>query len=180
MASASNLLSELTDACHSKAAPSDDRLIELGESTWFCGVPAHAEEGTVALGFGDLEIIIRQQDVRAVKKKGRRYAVEVSSDANVLVRIEKAVKAKPRRHQPRREGQAQCRCGEGHGAPRTIRQEEEGGQSSGPLTLEIGTACIDVCVEVPVELDDRTQLMTVCLCVPTSLYGGDDGDGGDE
>jgi hypothetical protein len=80
-----------------KSAQSDDDMIELGESTWFRGVPAHAEEGTVALGLGeDVRIIIREQDVRAVTKDGGSYGVAVSSDANVLLRIEKAVKARLR------------------------------------------------------------------------------------
>jgi hypothetical protein len=81
-------LSELTEACRRAPVESDDDAIARGGSTWFRGVAAHAE-GTVALGMGDVRIIIRERGVRAVTKVDDRYAVKVSSEANVLSRIEK-------------------------------------------------------------------------------------------
>ena len=115
----------------------DDETIARGGSTWFRGVPAHAEEGTVALGLGDVRIIISERDVRAVTKDHDRYAVEVSSEANVLLRIEKTLKAVV---------QPDCRCGDRHSgtSPRAVRSR---------IDLEIGpiTICDLLCADVVVD-----------------------------
>ena len=83
------LLSELKDACQRASSTSDDETIALGESTWIRGLPAHAENGTVALSMGrDATIVIREGDIHAVSKDGDHYLVQVSSQAHVLLRIE--------------------------------------------------------------------------------------------
>lgn len=101
MAHSKELFSELTKACQRETVRSDDEVIERGATTWFCGVPAPAEAGTVALSMGDAQIIIREKDVRWVAKDGDDFKVEVSSDANILLRIEKAVRAG---------GEPKCTC----------------------------------------------------------------------
>ena len=68
------LLSELKEACRRGPVSSDDEMIARGGSTWFRGLPAHAEEGTVALGLGrDARVIISERDVRGVTKDGEGY-----------------------------------------------------------------------------------------------------------
>ena len=147
----SKLLSELKEACQHTSALSDDALIERGESTWLRGVPAHAEEGTVALGLGeDVRIVIKEEDVRAVTKDGDHYRVEVSSEANVLLRIEKAVKARLQRD---------CGCDGSRGSTYASREERGGG-----VTLGLGTVCLVLCADVVV--DTGKQSMVVHICIP--------------
>lgn len=110
MANSKQLLSELTAACQRKTVPSAGEIIELGPTTWFSGVAAPAEAGTVALGMGDVQIIIREKDVRAVDKDGDRFKVKVSTEANVLLHIEKVVRAG---------GESQGTCCGGHGQTQT-------------------------------------------------------------
>jgi hypothetical protein len=44
---------------------------------------------------GEVQIIINESDVREVQKEGSTYSVGVSVEANVLVRIDKLLKATP-------------------------------------------------------------------------------------
>src|SRR5947208_1475760 len=102
-------------------APLRVEMIARGGSTWFRGLPAHAEEGTVALGLGrDARVIISERDVRAVTKDGDGYSVEVSSEANVLLRIEKTLKSTV---------QPDCGCREHY--PRDHQTRSRGGR--GPI-----------------------------------------------
>ena len=147
------LLSELKEACQHAPAASDDEMIVRGGSTWFRGLPAHAEEGTVALGLGrDARVIIRERDVRAVTKDGNGYSVEVSSEANVLLRIEKTLKSTV---------QPDCGCREHHpSAQRT--------GSRGPFTdIEIGpvTICDLLCADVVVDNGKQSVLLHICIPV---------------
>lgn len=92
------LLSELKNACRDEPSRSDIETIGHGQSTWFKGRPTHAPEGTVALALSEeARIIINDGDVLAVKKRGEYYSVEVSSDANFLLRIDKVMKATTQR-----------------------------------------------------------------------------------
>jgi hypothetical protein len=130
-------LSQLTEACQHKAARSDDEVIELGATTWFRGMPAHAEPGTVALSMGDAQIIIREKDVRAVAKDDDRFKVEVSSEANILLRIEKAVRAG---------GDSECTCCGGHGQTQPNRDApaKDAPTGGGGNPKPKGSECYDV------------------------------------
>lgn len=69
-------------------------LIKNGRTVWYRGKAAPAEAGLVAV---DTEsggrIIIDEKDVRRVEKDGVAFLVEVTADANVLVRFESVVRA---------------------------------------------------------------------------------------
>jgi hypothetical protein len=148
------LLSELKEACQKAPVVSEDQMIARGGSTWFRGLPAHAEEGTVALGMGrDARVIISEGDVRAVMKDGEDYSVEVSSEANVLLRIEKSLKATV---------QPDCGCGEQHQHGRTLRR--------GRVGLEIGsiTVCQMLCATVVI--DNGKQSVLTEICIPVNCY----------
>ena len=143
------LFSELKEACRREPASSDDQTIARGGSTWFRGVPAHAEEGTVALGLGrDVRIIISDRDVRAVERDGDRYSVEVSSEANVLLRIEKTLKATVQGH---------CGCREQHPPPN--KQAED--IVIGPITI-----CDLLCGDIVV--DNGRQSVVYHICIPVN------------
>jgi hypothetical protein len=152
--SVTELLSELKEACRRGPAVPDDEVIARGGSTWFRGLPAHAEEGTVGLGLGrDARIIISERDVRAVAKDGDGYSVEISSEANVLLRIEKTLKATV---------QPDCGCGAHHpGADRTASREANIGLDIGPITI-----CDNVCVDVVV--DNGKQSVVYHICIPVN------------
>lgn len=152
----SELLSELKEACHQTPPPSDEAIIDLGASTWFRGLPSSAEKGTVALSLGrDARVVIRDRDVRAVTRDGDYYNVEVSSEAHVLLRIDKALKAIV---------QPDCRCdqsgGETHQA-RTRRSKVE---------IEIGpaTVCEVLCADVVI--DNGKQSVKVEICLPVNCW----------
>jgi hypothetical protein len=147
------LLSELKEACQHAPAASEDEMIARGGSTWFRGLPAHAEEGTVALGLGrDARVIISERDVRAVTKDGDGYSVEVSSEANVLLRIEKSLKATV---------QPDCGCGEQH--PHARRTRSRIGLEIGPITV-----CEMLCATVVI--DNGKQSVLTEICIPVNCY----------
>ena len=148
------LLSELKEACQRVPAAPDHETIARGGSTWFRGMPARAEEGTVALGMGrDARVVIDERDVRSVTKEGDAYNVEISSEANVLLRIEKALKSTV---------QPDCRCREDH----PPAQRKAGGSES-PGGLEIGpiTICDLLCADVAVDNGKQSVLYHICLPV---------------
>lgn len=148
------LLSELKDACQAISAASDDEMIAHGGSTWFRGLPAHAEQGTVALGLGrDTRVVISERDIRAVTKDGEHYNVEVSSEANVLVRIEKSLKAT---------AQPDCGCDEAQTRTHQTRSRRR------QVELEIGpiTVCQLLCADIVV--DNGKQSVTYHICIPVN------------
>jgi hypothetical protein len=147
------LLSELKEACQRVSAASDDEMIARGGSTWFRGLPAHAEEGTVALGLGrDARVIISERDVRAVAKDGDGYSVEVSSEANVVLRIEKTLKATV---------QPDCGCREHHLARRTRSRDRITDIEIGPITV-----CELLCADIVV--DNGRQSVRYHICIPVN------------
>jgi hypothetical protein len=151
----SELLLELKEACQRAPAASEDEMIARGGSTWFRGLPAHAEEGTVALGLGrDARVIISERDVRAVTMDGDGYSVEVSSEANVLLRIEKSLKATV---------QSNCGCGEQHPHARRTRRRERIGLEIGPITV-----CELLCATVVI--DNGKQSVLTEICIPVNCY----------
>src|SRR5947199_4189169 len=125
-------------------------MIARGGSTRFRGLPVHAEEGTGALAFGrDTRVVISERDVRAVTKDGGRYNVEVSSEANVLLRIEKPLKATV---------QPDCGCREHHPSTQQARRE---------VSLEIGaiTICDLLCADIVVETGSQSVVYHICIPV---------------
>ena len=149
------LLSELKDACRRASAVSDDEIIARGESTWFRGLPAHAEKGTVALGLGrDARVVISEEDVRAVTKDGDHYSVEVGSESTVLLRIEKPLKAAV---------QPECGCDDDGERAHRAR-----GRRRRVIDVEIGpiTVCDLLCADVVI--DNGKQSVSTRICVPVN------------
>jgi hypothetical protein len=147
------LLSELKDACQRASSTSDDETIALGEATWIRGLPANAREGTIALRMGDATIAIREGDIRAVSKDGDHYLVEVSSQANVLLRIEKTLKATVER-------------GGGWTHHAGVQQTRRGRRRGPRIELEIGPVTCVLCAEVAIDDGKQSVLVTICLPVP--------------
>lgn len=149
------LLSELKDVCQGISAASDEEMMSEGGSTWFRGLPVHADKGTVALGLGrDTRVVIREQDIRAVTKDGERYNVEVSSEANVLLRIEKPLKATV---------QPCCGCDETETDTHQTRSRRR------PVwDIDIGpiTICDLLCADVVI--DNGKQSVRVEICIPVN------------
>ena len=153
------LLSELKEACQRASSTSDDETIARGESTWIRGLPAKAEKGTIALSMGpDATIVISEGDVRTVSKEGDHYLAEVSSQANVLLRIEKTLKATVERG---------CGCEHHAGGQQTRR----GRRPAPEYELEIGPAICYLCTEVAIDNGKQSVLTRICLPVPCYLLG---------
>lgn len=147
------LLSELKDACHRMSPSSEEAIIGRGESTWFRGLPAQAEKGTIALGLGAARVIISERDIRGVTKDGDYYNVEVSADANVLVRLDKVVKAA---------AQHGCRCDpSGAGTHHTHTRPQIVDIEIGPITV-----CDLLCADVVI--DNGRQSVKVEICIPVN------------
>ena len=151
------LLSELKDACQRASSTSDDETIARGESTWIRGLPANAEKGTIALSMGDATIVISEGDIRTVSKDGDYYLVGVSSQANVLLRIEKTLKATVERERG-------CGC-KHHAAGQTRR----GGRREPRIELEIGPITCHICAEVAIDDGKQSRLVEICLPVPCDM-----------
>jgi hypothetical protein len=146
----------LKEACQHAPAASDDEMIVRGGSTWFRGLPAHAEEGTVALGLGrDARVIISERDVRAVSKDGDGYSVEVSSEANVLLRIEKTLKSTV---------QPDCGCRDHHPRAHQTRSRE-------PIDIDLGQGmvCDLLCTDIAVDNGKQSVLYHICIPVNCRL-----------
>ena len=137
------LLTELKDACQRASSTSDDEAIALGESTWIRGLPANAEEGTIALSMGrEATIVIREGDIRAVRK-----------EANVLLRIEKPLKATVERG---------CGCKHDAGGQHARRGRRPIDLEIGPITV---TPCV-LCAEVVIDNGKQSVLVEICIPVP--------------
>lgn len=99
-----NAKQELVKACKLPSTASDREKIAAGSKIWFEGRPAAAEAGMIALDTAaGSRIIVREEDVGAVERSGDGYLVEVAEGADLLVRVEKVVKAEV----------PSCHCNEG-------------------------------------------------------------------
>ena len=153
------LLNELKSACGARPAVSNDELIARGGSTWFRGTPAPAENGTVALGLGrEARVVIRERDIRTVTREGEHYNVEVSSEANVLLRIEKPVKAAIH---------PKCGCKRGEPAPGQTRSRKS---EDIDLDFEIISICDLICVDVVVDNGKQSVKCEICFPVNCEYY----------
>ena len=97
-------LKELLVASRQEPQVSQRDTIKRGQTVWYRGKAAPAEDGTVALDtITGGRIIIAEKDVRSVEKVDSAiFLVEVASEANVLVRFEAVAKADP----------GECKCSE--------------------------------------------------------------------
>ena len=87
--------SDLKAACSGQQPKSASDLIRAGSTSWFAGRPTSAPPGTIALSQnGPFKVIVREEDVKSVEKHEGLYLVEVSADANILIGLEKVIKAK--------------------------------------------------------------------------------------
>ena len=151
------LLAELKDACQRASSTSVDETIARGESTWIRGLPANAEKGTIALSMGrEATIVVREGEVRAVRKDGDHYLVEVSSQANVLLRIEKPVKATVERD---------CGCRQHPGA----RHARRGRRPAPIIDIDIGPVQCLLCADVVIDNGKQSVLTRICLPVPCQV-----------
>jgi hypothetical protein len=151
-----DLFTELKEACRREPEASDEEVIARGGSTWFRGRPTHAEEGTIALGMGrDAAVVISERDVRAVTKEGESYNVEVSSEANVLLRVEKSIKATV---------QPDCDCHEDSASPKRTRSRKS------DIDLEIGPIMVCELLCTDVVIDNGRQSVVVEICIPVNCY----------
>lgn len=92
----SDYLDELKRACTSTPARSDAERIDEGESSWFAGRAAPAEDGFIAIAQDDdFVTVMRERDVLEVRKIEDKFLVRVRADADVLVRFERVAKARP-------------------------------------------------------------------------------------
>ncbi len=86
--------SDLKEACSEQQRKPASELIREGSTSWFAGRPTNAPRDTVALAQkGPFRVIIREEDVKSVEKHEDLYLVEVSADANILIGLEKVIKA---------------------------------------------------------------------------------------
>jgi hypothetical protein len=100
-------LNDLKQRCHEKSEPSLTDKIALGELVWIKGRPASADKGTIALRSGsDSVMIIREEDIHAVREQDEEFWVQIAAETNVLVRLEKISKVHP---SSRNTGE--CSCG---------------------------------------------------------------------
>ena len=85
----SNLLAELSAACHSVKATPDGEKVSAGESIWLAGRPVAAERGFIGLSMGEGHtVIVSEASVREVEKENGVYFVRVQAGAPALVRSE--------------------------------------------------------------------------------------------
>lgn len=150
------LLAELKDACQRASSTSADETIARGESTWIRGLPANAENGTIALSMGrEATIVVREDEIRGVRKDGDYYLVEVSSQSNVLLRIEKPMKATMERG---------CGCTHDAGA-----RPRRGGRPGPIIDIEIGPVQCLLCADVVIDNGKQSVLTRICLPVPCQV-----------
>lgn len=107
---------------------------------------------------GDATIVIREGDIRAVRKDGDRYLVEVGSEANVLLRIEKTLKATVER-------------AGGRLHPAGGQQTRRGRRREPDIELEIGPVTCYLCTEVAIDDGKQSVLVEICLPVLCETIG---------
>jgi hypothetical protein len=92
----SDHLADLKKLCRSAPANSEERLVEIGDTMWLMGRPVRAEKGMIAIAQSeDLHIIVRERDIIEVERNEDVFLVKVRSEANLLIRFERVVKAVP-------------------------------------------------------------------------------------
>lgn len=80
---------------------SDSERLRLGSSIWIRGCIVIATDGLLTLRSRGTQMIVRDEDVRSKKEVEGQLLVELSPDANIMLRTESVVRA----------GSGQCSCG---------------------------------------------------------------------
>ena len=92
----SDHLADLKKLCRSAPASSDEQLVEIGDTMWLMGRPVSAEKGMIAIAQSeDLHIIVRERDVIEAERNEDVFLVKVRSEANLIIRFQRVVKAVP-------------------------------------------------------------------------------------
>ena len=95
------MVSERTGKPGAGAKPQgDSEKLRLGPSIWIHGCIVVATDGLLTLQSRGTQMIVRNEDVRSKKEVDGRLLVELSPDANIILRSENMVRA----------GSAQCSC----------------------------------------------------------------------
>ena len=128
-------LADLKKLCKSAPSSRDKELVEIGDTMWLMGRPVSSDDGMIAIAqTEDLHLIVRERDIievdRTEEVDGTKdlFLVKVRSDANVIVRFQKVVKAVPQG----------CSCepsGEKEAAPSMMLQQQGG---TGPWGVPLG------------------------------------------
>lgn len=100
-------------------------------------------------------IVVREDEIRGVRKDGDYYLVEVSSQSNVLLRIEKPMKATMERG---------CGCTHDAGA-----RPRRGGRPGPIIDIEIGPVQCLLCADVVIDNGKQSVLTRICLPVPCQV-----------
>jgi len=72
---------------------SDSEKLRLGSSVWIRGCMVIATDGLLTLQSGGKQMIVRTEDIRSKKEVEGQLMVELSKDANIILRTENVVKA---------------------------------------------------------------------------------------
>src|SRR4030095_8477916 len=131
-----NHLAELKKLCKSAPSSRDQELVETGDTMWLMGRPVSSDDGMIAIAqTDDLHLIVRERDIIEVDRtkdvagSEDLFLVKVRSEANVIVRFQKVVKAVPQG----------CGCeysGEKETAPSMMLQQQQG--DTGPFGVPLG------------------------------------------
>lgn len=119
---------------------SDRARIEAGPITWFDGEACEGPESTVAIAMSEeLSVVVRKEDILAIKSRDGRTRVGVSADASMLVRLEAVAKARPT---------PACDCPE-PGEPGADAVAKKPGAPPKPGEVKVSEVCeiIRICIE---------------------------------
>lgn len=95
MSQKASSLEKLKAASASEERSMREQIAE-GEHVWLAGPPRSSEEGTVAVGSASGFVsVVSEDDVLEVLEDEDQFYVRISSDTNVLVRLEQVLKARP-------------------------------------------------------------------------------------
>jgi hypothetical protein len=153
----SDLMSELSAACHSAKTTSDGDKVNAGESIWLAGRPVATDRGYIGLSMGDGHaVIVSEAAIREVEKEDGVYFVRVQAGTPALVRSEVVTTL--------RGASRDCGCTGQEEAPGTIaRAPGPGGTTGGgpiiiqcPLVCRIDESCSFV-------LTRTGRLLRVCV-----------------
>lgn len=73
--------------------PSDSEKLKLGPSIWIRGCIVIATEGLLTLRSRGTQMIVREEDIRSKKEVEGQLMVELSPEANIILRTENVVRA---------------------------------------------------------------------------------------
>jgi hypothetical protein len=84
----------LKAACSAQPALTAPALIKQGQTNWLGGRAAHAPDGMIGLAQkGGFKLLIPENQIIAVEKHDELWLVQVRSDTDILITLEKVAKA---------------------------------------------------------------------------------------